>query len=492
MTRNPATEETGAKARAERLLDEAMPRYDVATVQSIHVPASALDTFAALKAVTWNDVALARPLGALRTLPARLRGTAGPAPARPAAPIFAGGTPDIGFLMLGERTNEEILIGAIGKFWESDPSVSMKAVAGTVRTPAEFRAFATPEYVKVVASFSVQPEASGARVRVDTRIVGTDAAATARFHRYWRVIQPGEALLMRSLLRAVARHAAPAAPGGQRSGALAVTLCASALAGSAAVCAQRGKPIGARLRSPLPFITAAVPWVALLATRALRQRRDAVVAATTATAKSTASLLDDVLPVYESHLLEDITIARPRHEVWTAFREVTLADMPLARALGTARGVPSAILGLVRRTHEQAPSRLDAQQSFVAQVLDNGSFTQVAEDDQREIVWGAIGRFWRPDYGPHPIRQRDEFTAFDQPGFAKLAISVRAEDAPEGTRLIMESRVHGTSPSAAHTFARYWMAIGLGAHLVVRSLLRAIRRRATRPMAVPNATAAGA
>lgn len=52
--------------------------------------------------------------------------------------------------------------------------------------------------------------------------------------------------------------------------------------------------------------------------------------------------LDTLLPVYETRMVDTITIAQPRAVVWAALEQLKTSDMPLANALGTIRAIPPA------------------------------------------------------------------------------------------------------------------------------------------------------
>ena len=51
-------------------------------------------------------------------------------------------------------------------------------------------------------NFCVWPVESGSELRTETRVLATDAASRRRFGRYWRLIQPGSALVRRDWLAA--------------------------------------------------------------------------------------------------------------------------------------------------------------------------------------------------------------------------------------------------------------------------------------------------
>jgi hypothetical protein len=96
-----------------------------------------------------------------------------------------------------------------------------------------------------------------------------------------------------------------------------------------------------------------------------------------------------------------------------------------------------------------------------------------------EIAAGAIGRFWRL-VGNETVeaRTREDFLSFGEPGYAKAAISFLVYPERDGSRVITETRVVGTTPEATRALLRYWRAIRPGSGAIRRSWLAAIRRRA--------------
>jgi hypothetical protein len=183
------------------LLDEILPGFDFHEAHDRFVPAPAERTYEAAKAVTSREIRLLGPLMALRTLPATLlrRRVLGPSLGTPAIDQFVRA----GFAVLGERPGEELVLGAIGRFW----SLSGNQPLDTVRTRADFESFAEPGYVKAAFNLVVASDGAGSRVTTETRIAGSDARATARFRRYWIVIRAPSGAIRHSWLNAIRRRA---------------------------------------------------------------------------------------------------------------------------------------------------------------------------------------------------------------------------------------------------------------------------------------------
>jgi hypothetical protein len=100
----------------------------------------------------------------------------------------------------------------------------------------------------------------------------------------------------------------------------------------------------------------------------------------------------------------------------------------------------------------------------------------------RELVLGAIGRFWRASGGMASI-DPERFREFSEPGWAKAAFSFCVDDVEGWTVLTTETRVFCTDEGARRRLRRYWMLIRPGSGAIRLAWLRAIRRRAEHPSA---------
>ena len=78
----------------------------------------------------------------------------------------------------------------------------------------DFAAFAEPDYVKIAWTVRADPlDEKSAVFRTETRVLPTDAAARAKFRRYWPFFSPGIKLIRRVALREVRSQAARARGG---------------------------------------------------------------------------------------------------------------------------------------------------------------------------------------------------------------------------------------------------------------------------------------
>jgi hypothetical protein len=177
--------------------------------------------------------------------------------------------------------------------------------------------------------------------------------------------------------------------------------------------------------------------------------------------------LDAFLPGFEFSEQHRLEIRADAVRVDKALREVSIAEIPVARALYLVRGLGRAAL--------------DTREPFLG-LARLGSVT--LEDIAGEgVVLGLTGQFWRLRGGnglPRP-RTADEFLAYDRPDVCTAVIDFRiAESGPGRCAVSTETRVHVADPAARRAFRRYWFVIKPFSGLIRMLFLRAVRRRAER------------
>jgi len=176
------------------LLDELLPRSDVAKRHSLAVPESPERVFAAAEAYDLRDSAATRILMRLRGYGERMRRAGGRAPLTETLSRF-------GFALLGKVPGREMAFGIAGQFWR--PDGSLRALSAE-----QFRAFEEPGCAKAVWNLLV--EERGEReslLSTETRVLCFGEEARRRFLRYWRTIEPFSGLIRISLLRGIRREA---------------------------------------------------------------------------------------------------------------------------------------------------------------------------------------------------------------------------------------------------------------------------------------------
>ena len=108
---------------------------------------------------------------------------------------------ELGWGVLAERPDREIVMGAVTRPWEAN--VTFHAIP-----PADFASFSEPGFVKIAWTLCADSTSARTSVfRTETRAIATDPSARARFRRYWAFASPGIWLIRRLSLRPLKRAA---------------------------------------------------------------------------------------------------------------------------------------------------------------------------------------------------------------------------------------------------------------------------------------------
>lgn len=185
------------------LIDEFLPASDVTERHEILIAAPPERVYAAVRRMDLSGSPIIRGLFLLRGLPALLTGRS-----REGSPlgVTLEGLLRSGFVLLGERAGEELLLGLVGRFW---------TVTGDLQRleAAAFRRFDRPGFAKAAWNFHLAPVGEGkTRLGTETRVLCTDEASRRRFRRYWRLIRPFSGLIRRIMLREIRRSAETPSP----------------------------------------------------------------------------------------------------------------------------------------------------------------------------------------------------------------------------------------------------------------------------------------
>jgi len=171
------------------LIDRFMPAYDVVERHHIDVAAPAQITFATACEQDLMAGPLARGIFKAREVVLGSQPNGG---TRPRGLLEM--TKSIGWGVLAHVPGREIVMGAVTQPWQAN-------VVFRPLPPGEFLAFDDPGYVKIV--WTLQADAIGSNesiFRTETRAVATDAAARAKFRRYWSFLSPGIILIRWTVL----------------------------------------------------------------------------------------------------------------------------------------------------------------------------------------------------------------------------------------------------------------------------------------------------
>jgi len=203
------------------LIDRFLPRYDFAVVHAGVFRAPPEACYRLARGLDLLRDPVIRTLLGLRSLPERLlgrlpghRAAAGQGAAPPTFRLDDMVGPPIGWILLGEELNAEIVLGQIGRPWKP-----VGASEGPPVAPAEFASFDRPGFAKIAFSLMVQPYGVASSIlTMETRVVLTDPGSLRRFARYWRLVGPSVRLIDRMTLRLLAAELPRSTPTGTSTG----------------------------------------------------------------------------------------------------------------------------------------------------------------------------------------------------------------------------------------------------------------------------------
>lgn len=172
-----------------------------------------------------------------------------------------------------------------------------------------------------------------------------------------------------------------------------------------------------------------------------------------------------------AHVLVDA----PPPAVYRAVRELDLARVhhPVLDTAKWARRLP---LRLRERRPRRHPTRLT-----IADLTAGTDWVLLGERPDAEVVFGAVGAFWKPVVELREVDGRD-FADFAAPGCGKVVCSIAVS--PYGGRrsvLTYEMRVAMDDPRSWLRFRRYWRVARPFLGLLERTVLRAVKEAAEHP-----------
>jgi hypothetical protein len=157
-----------------------------------------------------------------------------------------------------------------------------------------------------------------------------------------------------------------------------------------------------------------------------------------------------------------------------AAREMDLQGSGVVRTIIRAREV---LLGAT-------PDHRARPHGLLAEVLSLG-WGVLAEVPGREVVVGAVTRPWEANVTFRALPP-DRFAAFDEPGYVKIAWTLRADPITATQSFFRtETRAIATDAGARAKFRRYWSFLSPGIIVIRWAVLGPLRSEAERRAAIP-------
>jgi hypothetical protein len=208
------TAATTSPPAARLMLDWLLPEFDATIVEHRVIEGEPESIYRAITTVDMAQIpkhyAAVRVLfaarGAAERLVNALLGHPTPAPL-PEGALTLGDMPDHGeWVKLADDPPDEFAFGVVGRFWGGETDWA------TIDAD-HFVAFDRPGFAKIGCSISLRPYGTARTlVTYEARTQALDPESRAHFLRYWRVVRPGVAIVMRAFLHAVAKEVSDANP----------------------------------------------------------------------------------------------------------------------------------------------------------------------------------------------------------------------------------------------------------------------------------------
>jgi hypothetical protein len=193
-----------------------------------------------------------------------------------------------------------------------------------------------------------------------------------------------------------------------------------------------------------------------------------------------AMLIDRFLPTFAFDIVESVVIDADVATTWRALLDTDLMQVhtPLMDAAFWVRGLPVRVTTALGRTPPAAPPPASLK---LGGEIDLEGWVGLGTAEQREVAFGAVGRFWEPNITWKQMASPEEFAAFDEPGWGKIAanFSLRPYGAHR-TLLSYEARTATPDPDSRRRFARYWRLVRPFVGHIMRAALHEVRAIAER------------
>ncbi|HJZ13418.1 MAG TPA: hypothetical protein VJ521_14775 [Acidobacteriota bacterium] len=170
------------------------------------------------------------------------------------------------------------------------------------------------------------------------------------------------------------------------------------------------------------------------------------------------SLLDEVFPHYDISASYSIRVRASDARVYKVLQ----------------RGIPTGAFTRLLMTLRRLPRFFQRGECSPVEQ----PFYRLKQLENRELVVGIIGQFWRPVATVVPINSLDEFLEFHKEGYCKAALNLRIVPSSSGECVITtETRILSFG-RAKKNFAGYWQLIRPFSGIIRLEILRKIKREA--------------
>jgi hypothetical protein len=192
--------------------------------------------------------------------------------------------------------------------------------------------------------------------------------------------------------------------------------------------------------------------------------------ASTTTISERTSLLDEAMPEFEFVEHHQIRVHAPLPRAYADLQAVTPDELAAYPILMKVR---NAAMGRSWRK-PTGPSP-----AIIAIFSDPRSGYMLIAKNEREMVFGGLGRVRSTKGDEQVLSSPAAFASFHQPGCVKVAFNLKVDDAGDGwTTVSTETRLHALDAGSLRATAVYWRLIYPGSGMLRTMWLQAARNRA--------------
>ncbi|WP_246868634.1 hypothetical protein [Saccharopolyspora sp. ASAGF58] len=182
--------------------------------------------------------------------------------------------------------------------------------------------------------------------------------------------------------------------------------------------------------------------------------------------------VDDFAARYDVGAVEHLVVDAPPETMYQALRHLDLLTIRSRTAdlAMWARGLPER---LKRRVPPRVPTRLTYDDLCIS-----GDWVLLGEQPGREVVFGAVGRFWTPIVRMEEITA-EEFAEYGKPGRGKIVTSLSVRPyGRRGSLATYDIRTTLDDPITRRIFTLYWRTVSPFVKAIMRATLRAAAKQA--------------
>jgi hypothetical protein len=191
------------------------------------------------------------------------------------------------------------------------------------------------------------------------------------------------------------------------------------------------------------------------------------------TAAGSPLLIDQFLPTYDVGFVHADVFRAPPTQCYRVASELDLFQTPVIRTLIDIRGAPQRVASTLRGRGTTTTLGASRRTFRFKDMVDVG-WISLGETPGEEMVLGQVSRPWKGVAVAAKVPTTPEqFTGFSEPGFAKIATSLRVDPYGKTSSILtMETRVAITDSTSRRRFRRYWVLIGPFSALIRRMAFR--------------------